>query len=306
MERYVRVNQRLGLGARVVLLTRRPQEFAAAAPAIVSDTSVTLLGRDVRELTPADGPFTHAVHGAASADAAWNRSDPGEALDILTRGTERVLAACGPTACGRVLLLSSGAVYAQPARSGEPVTEDMPLGPLWPQETSAYHAGKRLAERAAMAWADETGRSLTVARLFAFVGPGLPLKGHFAIGNFLSDALRGRNVVVRGTGEAVRSYLYAEDMAAWLWTMLLDDRAGARVCNVGSERGLALADVARVVAAAVDPPVGVSILGKPVPGGGGDWYVPSTRRAREELGLSEWTSLEEAVRRTLEWNWAER
>jgi nucleoside-diphosphate-sugar epimerase len=90
-------------------------------------------------------------------------------------------------------------------------------------------------------------------------------------------------------------------MAAWLWTILLDGPAG-RAYNVGSQRPVTIAEAAGVAAAAATPPVEVRIEGARAAGGGGSWYVPDTRRARGELGLDEWTGLEDAVRRTIAWH----
>jgi dTDP-glucose 4,6-dehydratase len=182
------------------------------------------------------------------------------------------------------------------------LTEDSPFGPEAPQEISAYHAGKRKAERLAWEVASDHGFALTIARPFAFVGPLLPLDVHFAIGNFIRDVLNGSPVIVEGDGTPMRSYLYAADMAAWLWTMLLDASAGGRAYNVGSELTLSVAEVARLVCRVGLAEADVEIRGHEGSLGGGEWYVPSTERARLELGVREWTSLEDGVRRTIDWH----
>ena len=108
-------------------------------------------------------------------------------------------------------------------------------------------------------------------------------------------------MVVHGDGTPVRSYLYAADMAVWLWTRLVDGRPG-RAYNVGSERAVTIAAAAALVAATTAPPLEVTLEGAPGGGGGGSWYVPDTRRARSELAVAEWTTLEQAVDRTIAWH----
>jgi dTDP-glucose 4,6-dehydratase len=141
----------------------------------------------------------------------------------------------------------------------------------------------------------------TIARCFAFVGPYLPLNAHFAIGNFVRDALQRSPVRVLGDGTPWRSYLYGSDLAAWLWTILLRGTA-SRPYNVGSPTALKIADIARAVASEVEPPVPVTIAQNAVPDARTHRYVPDTMRAMDELNTQQTVPLNSAIQRTLAWH----
>ena len=296
---FLEANRKHRLDARLEVLTRDPRAFIRECPELVDDDSVALLEGDVRTVDLGALDCSHVIHGATPSDERINTERPEEMLDIIDTGTGRLLdLACG-RGTRRFLLVSSGAVYLPPAPKGG-YSEDAPLGPAWPEEASAYHAGKRRAEELTLA-AREAGLRATIARLFAFVGPHLPLDRHFAIGNFVGDALNGGPIRVRGDGTPVRSYMYAADMAVWLWAMLADERAVGRCYNVGSEDAVSIALAARAVAAAVAPSVAVSVACEGAPNRR-DVYLPCTRRARRELGLRETVELAEGVRRTIAWH----
>jgi dTDP-glucose 4,6-dehydratase len=133
------------------------------------------------------------------------------------------------------------------------------------------------------------------------VGPYLPLDANFAVGNFINDCLHQRPIEIRGDGTAYRSYLYAADLAVWLWTILARGES-CRPYNVGSERELSIAGLAATVAAELEPLTGIRVMGVSRPGVAAERYIPDTSRARVELGLDELVPVEEALRRTAKWH----
>jgi dTDP-glucose 4,6-dehydratase len=112
--------------------------------------------------------------------------------------------------------------------------------------------------------------------------------------------LDGGPVRIAGDGTPYRSYLYAADLAIWLWTLLMRGES-ARPYNVGSGEDLTIADLARAVVANTVPGTKIEIARQTIPGVPASRYVPSVERARIELGLSPRIPLNEAIRRMYEW-----
>ena len=294
---FVAAEREYCLRAQLFILSREPQVFATSFPDLAGADCVQLVRGDVRSGFEC-AACTHIVHGATPSDQRINAEHPLEMISVIEDGTRALLARARRDAVERFLLVSSGAVYRPPAPAGG-YPEGHEFGADWPIESSPYHGGKRRAEQLTWAAAGD-GLPVTVARLFSFVGPYLPLDRHFAIGNFIGDALQGRPVLVRSDGSPVRSYLYAADMAAWMWKILVHPRATGRAFNVGSEQPVSIAEVAAMVGSTVEPPVPVSFaVGAPATGA--DVYLPDMRRTYGELGLRRRIGLREAIRRTVAW-----
>lgn len=284
---------------RVTVMTRSAAGFLAAHPEFSRITWLSFHEGDIlggAAAFPQRGDFSHVIHAAAD-------STLGPQMRLLDRfdqiviGTRNVLDFAVRVGTKRFLLTSSGGVYgAQPPDlDAIPETYHGMPDPLF--AGNAYSVAKRQAEHLCALYADKTALEIVVARCFAFVGPDLPLDAHFAIGNFIRDALRGSDIVVNGDGTPVRSYLDQDDLANWLLTMLGRGRSG-EAYNVGSDEAITIAELAELVRKVLAPASTVRLLRKP----GADSairnrYLPSIAKARDELGLAVATSLEAAIKK---------
>jgi nucleoside-diphosphate-sugar epimerase len=299
LESLLWANDRLDLRVSATVLTRNPVAFRAKAPHLAGSPCVELVVGDVTEFPFPQGAYSHVLHAATEASAQLTRDDPRQVWRTIVAGTERTLEFAVQCGAARYLLTSSGAVYGKQPPELTHLSEDCSGAPDPLDPRSCYGEGKRAAEQLCALYAAQHNIAAVVARGFAFLGPYLPLDRHFAVGNFLRDGLQGGPIRVNGDGTPVRSYLYAADLAVWLWTILLRGQSG-RAYNVGSEQALSIADLARTVAAAFDPAPRV-VIARPPAATPAERYVPATARARRELGLQETVPLTHAINRTLAW-----
>ncbi|MDR3638558.1 MAG: NAD-dependent epimerase/dehydratase family protein [Isosphaeraceae bacterium] len=297
IETLLHVDARLRLGVQAHLLTRNAARYRATVPHVAGHPSITLSEGDVRDFTFPNADFSIVLHMATETELGGSAA---ASFTTAVAGTTRVLEFAARCAAQKLLLTSSGAVYGTQPPDIERIDEGYVGAPRPEDQAAGYGHGKRAAEFLCTAAAADTGLEVKIARCFAFVGPLLPLDANFAVGNFISDALKGSPIRVNGDGTPRRSYLYAADLAVWLWTILIRG-ASVRPYNVGSEADTSIRDLAALVAAVVRP--NTEVLVAPASTGRGlpARYVPSTGRAASELGLQPIVGLADAVRRTAEW-----
>ena len=180
-------------------------------------------------LLAAAGRFDRILHLAAETNTQLSDPDPEVYLDVIVGGTRRVLDVADQAGVASLLLVSSGAIYGRPAgRRGWDLRgahvrpgSDAAFQRLWGVKAARGAAGMRT--RAAFRSHGHDRALLRVRR------PYLPLDSGFAVGNFIRDALTTGEIVVMGDGSPRRSYLYAADMAAWLWTIAVSGQSGEAV-----------------------------------------------------------------------------
>jgi dTDP-glucose 4,6-dehydratase len=299
VEAFVAANDAYDLGATIVLLSRDPQRFAVRTPHLAGDRAVRLIAGDAVDFTPPGGRFAFVVHAATERQNTATGDTPLHVLDRDIAATRRVLDFARHAATRRMLFTSSGAVYGRQPAELSHVPETYAGAPETTDLRTAYGQGKRLSEFACASYARTYELDVVIGRLFAFVGPHLPLDAGFAMSDFFADVLGGRAIRIGGDGTAVRSYLYAADLAIWLWTLLLHGERG-RAYNVGSAHALTIRQLAELVVAELAPGTAIEVAHGTPPGAAGARYIPSVDRAEAELGLRARIALPDALRRTFD------
>lgn len=282
---------------QITVLSRSPEKFSLNYPALANLAWIRWHAGDV--LNPDSLPrqrFSHILHAAAdSTDAA--ALTPLQRFQQIALGTQNILDFAVQHGTQRFLLSSSGGVYG-PQPDGMafiPETYNGMPDPLL--LSSTYGIAKRQAEHLCKLYGEQFGLETVIARCFAFVGEDLPLHAHFAIGNFIRDALWHESITVCGDGTPLRSYLDQRDLSHWLICLLLQGQPG-QAYNVGSDVAISVADLAFLVCDTLAPSKSVHILGTPDQQRQRNRYIPSIEKARTDLQLDVRIALKQAITHT--------
>ena len=111
---------------------------------------------------------------------------------------------------------------------------------------SVLGESKRISELLTTIYSKKYSFESKIARCFSFVGPYIPLNIHYAIGNFMRDALKGGPININSDGTSLRSYLYTSDLIVWLWTILFKGKNN-EIYNVGSEEAISILKLAKMI-----------------------------------------------------------
>lgn len=282
-------------GTTLTVLSRNPDSFLSRNPQFQNQERLRIHEGDILRIDslPRSDSFSHIIH--AATDSTFGPSlTPQERFDQIVIGTRNLLDFAVSNRAQRFLYVSSGAIYGPQPEDLQGFPEDWIGSPDLSNPANAYGVGKLAAEHLCHIYRSMYELEVVIARCFAFVGPDLPLDVHFAIGNFIRDALFGKAIRVSGDGTAVRSYLHQDDLAHWLTTILTDGRNG-ETYNVGSDEAVSIGELANLVRDLVAPEKPVIIeMGTPL-SSKRNRYVPDISKAGKELLLSVDVHLSQAI-----------
>jgi dTDP-glucose 4,6-dehydratase len=299
LESFVYINRKLNLNCQMLVLSRSPEKFIRQYPHFQQFNEIAFRKADVCDFEFSNDKFDYIIHAATEAGVTLNAENPLEMSDTIINGTRRTLDFAKQCEVKRFLFLSSGAVYGKQPDNMPNIPESYNGAPDPLDMLSAYGQAKRIAELFCSIYYKHYEIETTIARCFAFLGPYLNLNIHYAIGNFIQDALKGGPIIVNGDGTPLRSYLYAADLAIWLWTVLFKGGA-ATAYNVGSDTPISIAELAYKVAAISPNKCKVQIAKKSGLITERQRYVPCIDKARTELGIDCRIGLEDAIKRTIQ------
>ena len=269
----------------LTILSRNPEKFLKKNPEFRNMPKINFEMGDVRNFSFPPKKFDYIIHGAAPSHSL----PQGEMRDIIVNGTKRVIDFAKIQNIKKMLFISSGAVYGN-MQNATTFKENMQCFP-----TTEYAIGKYDAEKMCI----ESQIPVVIARCFAFVGQYLDFDSHIAIGNFISNCLKNIPIEITGTGTPLRSYLYADDLVEWLFTILFKGCCG-EIYNVGSDKPISIRQLAELT--------GQTLNSKfpPILHHGSDTrqassnYIPNIEKCKIQLGLSVKTSLQDAIIKTVQ------
>ena len=284
----------------VWVISRNPENFLKKFPHFRKLEWLKFVTADIENIKFTNQSLDYVIH--AATDTSMNaHAKHLKMLDNIILGTRKILEVAENSKASKVLLVSSGAIYGtQPYRVPK-IKENHRLSCDVLNPVSAYAEGKRVMELLGSIFADQTGISVTVARCFTFMGPGIELNSHFAFGNFIRDALFSEEIKIEGDGRPVRSYLHGSDLAIWLLTLVIKGENN-NAYNVGSNNEISIKNLAEKIKTVLAPQCSI-IYKKTSPSSilGLNRYVPCTLKM-QDLGCKDWTSLEQGIKDTAMFN----
>jgi nucleoside-diphosphate-sugar epimerase len=197
------------------------------------------------------------IHAASVSDPKTYSSDPFQMTTDTVNLTASVVRSARRFEAEKILYISSGAVYGPQPDDMPIIGEDYLGAPDIASPLSCYGEAKRCSEVMCL----HSGIPSVCARLFSFIGPFQDLESSFAVPNFISSGLQGRDIVINGDGSPIRGYCYASDLCCALLKLLLRETTHT-IYNVGSDKfQIDIKHLARLVADSFDG-VDVVVLGR--------------------------------------------
>ncbi|MGR3590549.1 MAG: dTDP-glucose 4,6-dehydratase [Limimaricola soesokkakensis] len=267
---------------------------------------------DIRDRTALDRIFAeHApdavMHLAAESHVDRSIDGPGDFVETNITGTYNMLEAArawwvqaGQPESFRFHHISTDEVFGSlPADPEIKFTEDTPYDPRSP-----YSASKAASDHLVRAWHETYGLPVILTNCSNNYGPY-----HFPeklVPVVILNALAGRELPIYGKGENIRDWLYVEDHADALLTVLEKGALG-RSYNIGGENERTNLELVRTLCAILDElrpaaaPYADHITFVADRPGHDARYAIDPTRIREELGWRPSVTVEEGLRRTVQW-----
>lgn len=277
---------------KITLLTRDINNFLSNYPEYNLDF-INFIQGDIRYFKYDGTDFDYIIHTAAPASAKLEEENPEEMHSIILEGTKKIIELTKKMDIKKLLFTSSGAVYGKQPEELCNFNEEYEGNPI-----TYYGKAKKISEQLLL----ESNINVTIARCFAFVGPYLNLDIHFAIGNFVKNVINNEDIVIKGDGRPLRTYLYTADLVIWLLTMLLNAN-NKSIYNVGSSNEISIYNLAKKVSNCVKGyNKDIKILTEPNYDMPAPKYIPNNTKIIKELNVKENFDLDNSIKRTINWN----
>jgi len=249
---------------------------------------------DVSTFIDVPGPVDGILHFASPASPIDYLELPIPTLKVGALGTHNALGLAKAKGA-RFFLASTSEVYGDPLVHPQPESYWGNVNPVGPR--GVYDEAKRFAEAMTMAYHRYHGLETRIARIFNTYGPRMRPNDGRVVSNFIVQALRGEPLTVYGDGSQTRSFCYVDDLIEGI--VRLFERGGAEPTNIGNPHEFTVRQLAERVLALTGSRS--AIVERPLPEDDPRVRRPDIARARDTLGWEPRVTLEDGLRRTIDY-----
>ncbi|PYO75493.1 MAG: NAD-dependent dehydratase [Gemmatimonadetes bacterium] len=250
--------------------------------------------QDVTRYIEVESPLNGVLHFASPASPVDYLELPIQTLKVGALGTHKALGLALAKGA-RFLLASTSEVYGDPLVHPQPESYWGNVNPVGPR--GVYDEAKRFAEALTMAYHRFHHLDTRIVRIFNTYGPRMRPNDGRVVSNFIVQALRGESLTVYGDGSQTRSFCYVDDLIEGI--VRLFERGTPEPTNIGNPHEFTVRQLADSVLRLTGSKS--TIVQRPLPIDDPRVRQPDISYARRTLAWEPTVSLEDGLRRTIEY-----
>jgi dTDP-glucose 4,6-dehydratase len=261
---------------------------------LMSDKNFTFLSQDITSTTKIEPDIDYVFHLASPASPLAYQRLPLETMKASSVGTLNALETARAKGA-KFLLASTSEVYGDPLEHPQKEEYWGNVNPVGPR--SVYDEAKRFAEALTMAYHRQFHLDTRIVRIFNTYGPRMKEADGRVVPTFILQALQGKPITIFGDGTQTRSFCYISDLIEGIYKLALSEINTP--VNLGNPEEITILSLAQRVLKLTGSKSEIKNL--PLPEDEPKVRQPDISKAKELLKWQPEISLEEGLKKTIEW-----
>lgn len=212
----------------------------------IADKSFHFIRNDVMASLESNVIFDYIIHAASNASPNFFSQKPVEVIKSNIEGVVNLMEYGLQHGMRRFLYVSSGEVYGE--GDGRVFTEDYSGYVDCINPRSCYPSSKRAAETLCVSYVAEYGADVVIARPCHIYGPCFTEQDNRVYAQFIRNVLKDEDIVMKSTGEQLRSWCYVVDCVSALLYILLKGKNGEAYNIADSKSNISIRKMAEIIA----------------------------------------------------------
>lgn len=260
----------------------------------LADRDFQFVEHDVTRYISVDGPVDVVLHWASPASPVDYLELPIPTLKVGALGTHNALG-LAKAKRATFVLASTSEVYGDPLEHPQRESYWGNVNPIGPR--GVYDEAKRFAEAITVAYRRYHGVDTKIARIFNTYGPRMRLNDGRAVPTFVTQALRGEDVTIFGSGQQTRSFCYITDLVEGILRLMQAPTNDP--VNLGNPAEMTIEQIARLIIEMTGSTSRIVFRSLPID----DPKIrqPDVSRARALLDWAPIVSLDDGLRHTIDY-----